>query len=81
MSAQKEKKKKVAEESQKAKERYMKYWKEKLSQIYLEHAQTIADVNDQKEKKKEEMKRLEEEEMKLMEEINKYHTQQVETKK
>lgn len=67
MSVQKERKRKVAEDSSKAKERYMKYWKEKLSQIYMEHAQTIADVNDQKEKKKEELKSLEEEELKLME--------------
>lgn len=81
MSAQKQKKKKVAEESAKAKERYMKYWKEKLSQIYLEQAQTIADVNEQKEKKKNQLKHLEEEEIKLMEEINKFHTQQVQSKK
>lgn len=52
MSAQKEKKQKIADESAKAKERYMMYWKDKLSQIYMEHAQTIADVNEQKEKKK-----------------------------
>lgn len=52
LSAQKEKKQKISEESAKAKERYMKYWKEKLSNIYLEQAQTIADVQEQKDKKK-----------------------------
>jgi hypothetical protein len=52
LSAQKEKKQKISDESIKAKERYMKYWKEKLSSIYLEQAQTISEVQDQKEKKK-----------------------------
>lgn len=59
----------------------MKYWKDKLQAIYTEHAQTIQHVAEEKEKKKEELKQLEEEEIRLMEEINKYHTQQVQSKK
>jgi cell division protein FtsB len=69
------------EESQAAKERYMKYWKDKLAGIYTEQAQSIIEVGKQKEESKRELQRLEEEEIKLMEEINKYHSQGVETKK
>jgi hypothetical protein len=35
LSAQRERKRKVLEESQAAKERYMKYWKDKLAGIYI----------------------------------------------
>lgn len=52
MSVQQEKKNKIAEESAKAKERYMKYWKEKLSAIYMQQAQTISEVQQQKDKKR-----------------------------
>ena len=55
--------------------------KEKLTSIYTEQAQTIAYIGEEKEKKKQELKSLEEEEIKLMEEINRYHTKEVETKK
>ena len=55
--------------------------KEKLTNIYTEQAQTIAYIGEEKEKKKQELKSLEEEEIKLMEEINRYHTKEVETKK
>ncbi len=41
LSAQRDKKRRVAEESQAAKERYMKFWKDKLAGIYTEQAQTI----------------------------------------
>lgn len=59
----------------------MKYWKDKLAGIYTEQAQSIIEVGKQKEESKRELQRLEEEEIKLMEEINKYHSQGVETKK
>lgn len=75
--AQQEKKRKVQQESQAAKERYVKYWKDKLAGIYTEQAQTIIEVSRQKEESKREVQRLEEEEIKLMEEINKYHSQGV----
>lgn len=48
LSGQQERKRKVHEESQAAKERYMKYWKEKLANIYTEQAQTIINVAKQK---------------------------------
>ena len=41
LSGQQRKKRKVAEEAQVAKERYMKYWKDKLAGIYTEQAQNI----------------------------------------
>lgn len=41
MYVQREKKRKVQEESQAAKEKYMKYWKDKLAGIYTQQAQTI----------------------------------------
>lgn len=81
MTMQKERKQRVADESQQAKDRYMKYWKEKLAVIYTEQAQTILQVGRQKEDKKKELENLEEEEIKLLEEINKHHSQQVESKK
>lgn len=81
MSAQRERKRKVAEESVAAKERYMKFWKDKLAGIYTEQAQTIVEVGKQKEEGKKELQRLEEEEIRLMEEINKYHSQGIESKK
>jgi cell division protein FtsB len=77
LSQQRDKKRRVAEESMAAKERYVKYWKEKLANIYTEQAQTIVNVGKQKEDKKRELQSLEEEEIKLMEEINKYHSQGV----
>lgn len=49
LSGQQRKKRKVAEESQAAKERYMKYWKEKLAGIYTEQAQNIVETAKQKE--------------------------------
>jgi phage-related minor tail protein len=49
LSAQREKKRKVAEESAMAKEKYMKYWKDKLAGIYTEQAQTIVEVSKHKE--------------------------------
>lgn len=77
LSAQQEKKRKVQHESQAAKERYVKYWKDKLAGIYTEQAQTIIEVSKQKEESKRELQRLEKDEIKLMEEINKYHSQGV----
>lgn len=81
LSVQRERKRKVAEESIAAKERYMKFWKDKLAGIYTEQAQTIIEVGKQKEEGKKELQRLEEEEIRLMEEINQYHSQGVESKK
>ncbi len=81
LSAQRDKKRRVAEESQAAKERYMKFWKDKLAGIYTEQAQTIVEVGKQKEDKRKELLSLEEEEIKLMEEINKHHSKGVECKK
>lgn len=81
MSVQRERKRKVAEESVAAKERYMKFWKDKLAGIYTEQAHTIVEVGKQKEEGKKELQRLEEEEIRLMEEINKYHSQGIESKK
>lgn len=59
----------------------MKFWKDKLSNIYTEQAQTIVEVGKQKEEGKKELQKLEEEEMRLMEEINQYHSQGIESKK
>ncbi len=77
LSQQKDKKRRVAEESLAAKERYMKFWKDKLANVYSEQAQTILEVGRQKEDRKKELQNLEEEEIKLMQEINKYHSQGV----
>ena len=75
LSVQRERKRKVAEESMAAKERYMRFWKDKLANIYTEQAQTIVEVSKQKDEGKKELQRLEEEEIRLMEEINQYHSQ------
>jgi hypothetical protein len=61
LSVQRERKRKVAEESMAAKERYMKFWKDKLANIYTEQAHTIVEVSKQKEEGKKELQRLEEE--------------------
>ena len=66
LSAQQEKKKKVAEESTKAKEKYMKFVRSKLQDLYTEQAQSLIDASNKKEEKKNELKSLEEEEMKLL---------------
>lgn len=81
LSRQQARKRKVAEQSQAAKEKYMKYWKDKLANIYTEQAQNIVQVAKQKEHTKREQSKLEEEEIRLMEEINKYHSQGVQSKK
>jgi len=41
LSEQREKKRKIMEESQVAKEKYIRFWKDKLTNIYTEQAQTI----------------------------------------
>ena len=71
----------MAEETQQAKEKYVQYWKEKLASIYTEHAQPIVKLGKEKENNKNELSKLEEEDIRLMEEINKYHSQGVESKK
>jgi hypothetical protein len=48
LSHQKEKKKKIVEDSQKAKERYMQYWKEKIGSLYLEQAQNVMEIAKKK---------------------------------
>ena len=45
LSGQQRKKRKVMEESEAAKEKYMQFWKEKLSGIYTEQAQTVVKLN------------------------------------
>ena len=59
----------------------MHYWKEKLANIYTEQAQAVMKLGKEKTDNRREMSKLEEEEIKLMEEINKYHSQGVESKK
>lgn len=61
LSEQRQRKQKVAEESLMAKEKYMKFWKDKLANIYTEQAHTIIEVGKQKEDKKKELQNLEEE--------------------
>lgn len=41
LTRQQNKKKKVKDESEQAKERYVQYWKDKLAGIYTEQANTI----------------------------------------
>lgn len=77
LSGQRERRTKIVEEKNAAKERYMRYWKDKLAGIYTEQAQTIVEVGKKKEQDKRELQKLEEEELKLMEEINKFHSQGV----
>jgi cell division protein FtsB len=55
----------------------MRFWKDKLANIYTEQAHTIVEVGKQKEEGKKELQKLEEEELKLMEEINQFHSQHV----
>ena len=59
----------------------MQYWKEKIGGLYLEQAQNVMEISMKKENKKKQFEELQMEEMKLLEEINKYHSQEVETKK
>jgi hypothetical protein len=49
MEGQREKKRKIVEESQAAKERYVRFWKDKLTSIYTEQAQTIIETGKRKE--------------------------------
>lgn len=81
LQGQKIKKQKVVEESQRAKQKYLQYWKQKLTDIYLQQAYSAANTKQQKKQKKAELKELEEEEIRVMEELNKYHSQKVESKK
>lgn len=52
LSVQRERKRKIAEESTAAKERYKEYWKKKLASIYTEQAHAIIEVSKQKERNK-----------------------------
>ena len=54
LTQKKEKKQKIAEQSNKAKERYMHYWKEKIGSLYLEQAQNVMEISKKKEDKKKE---------------------------
>lgn len=67
LSGQQARKRKVAEESQAAKERYMKYWKDKLANLYTEQARNVIQMGKEKEHIKRELSKLEEEEIRLME--------------
>lgn len=49
LRSQRERKNRVKEESNQAKERYQQYWKEKLTNIYTDNAQTIVKVGKEKE--------------------------------
>ena len=66
LHSQRERKRKVVEESVAAKQKYMRYWKEKLANIYTEQAQTIVEVGKKKEENKKQLENLEEEEIRLM---------------
>ena len=66
LAGQQLRKKKVAEEHMAAKERYMNFWKEKLSNIYTEQAQNVVKLSKQKQENKRELTKLEEEEIRLM---------------
>lgn len=66
LHSQRERKRKVVEESVAAKQKYMKYWKEKLANIYTEQAQTIIEVGKKKQENKKQLENLEEEEIRLM---------------
>lgn len=58
LTCQQQKKRKVAEESQQAKEKYMQYWKDKLAGIYTEQAQTIVKLGKEKEQNKRSLSKL-----------------------
>ena len=58
LTGQQQKKRKVAEESQQAKEKYMQYWKDKLAGIYTEQAQTIVKLGKEKEQNKRSLSKL-----------------------
>jgi len=58
LSHQKERKKKVEDESLKAKERYMQYWKEKIGGLYMEQAQSVMEISKRKEERKRELGEL-----------------------
>lgn len=81
LSEQRHRKEKVAAETQAAKEKYIRFWKDKLTNVYTEQAQTIIESGKKQEEDRRELQRLEEEELKLMEEINQYHSKGVESKK
>ena len=81
LSVQRQRKRKVAEESMAAKERYMKFWKDKLASIYTEQAETIVEVARHKQEGKKQLQRLQEQELRIMQEINQYHSQHIESKK
>jgi phage-related minor tail protein len=59
MEQQQKKKQKIVEETQAAKERYVRYWKDKLTNIYTEQAQTIIETSKRKEENQKELQRLE----------------------
>jgi len=81
LTGQQQKKRRVVEEAQFAKEKYTQFWKDKLTGVYTEQAQNILKLGKQKEENKRNLSKMEEEELRLMEEINKYHSQSVEAKK
>ena len=55
---QRQRKNKVKEDSNMAKQRYQQFWKDKLSNVFTEQAQTIVKVGKEKQMKQQEMSKL-----------------------
>lgn len=59
LTGQQQKKRRVAEEAQMAKEKYTQFWKDKLTGIYTEQAQNIIKLGKEKETNKKNLSKLE----------------------
>ena len=58
LTGQQQKKRRVAEEAQMAKEKYTQFWKDKLTGIYTEQAQNIIKLGKEKEANKKNLSKL-----------------------
>ena len=58
LTGQQQKKRRVAEEAQIAKEKYTQFWKDKLTGIYTEQAQNIIKLGKEKEANKKNLSKL-----------------------
>jgi hypothetical protein len=78
---QRERRQQVQEQSEQAKQRYLDYWKSKLSSVYEHSQRSQEEALAVAEEKKKELQLLQLTEMNLLEEINQVRGQEMEAKK
>lgn len=68
-------------QSENAKQRYVEYWKNKLNSIYSSGQKDKAEISNETQERKRQLKQYQQEELALLEEINKVNQDKTDAKK